>query len=280
MWRGQPRGQPRAAHLVVLQHLGGSVLVRDGQPDVGEGGGVVAQPQAHLHFHGLADRPCHRERGFTCESGSAAHRLGQRVPRGQLGWVGHPGVALTEGRVGHPGAVQLVSAVGAVVPAVTHRLQRLALAIPTGELCGAAGLWKVRGQGMAGSQPAPLLTTPVCSLWSLARGFGRSGSGRSQIPWVIWGQPSGHGSCLCADEPFQVTPPWLWGYRVNQVRRDPRGLWPNLFLQAGSAVEQELFHPGFYLAWPCSPPRMVVAQPPGQLVPPLGYLLSVALRAW
>lgn len=189
MWRGQPRGQPRAAHLVVLQHLGGSVLVRDGQPDVGEGGGVVAQPQAHLHFHGLADRPCHRERGFTCESGSAAHRLGQRVPRGQLGWVGHPGVALTEGRVGHPGAVQLVSAVGAVVPAITHRLQRLALAIPTGELRGAAGLWKVRGQGMAGSQPAPLLTTPSTLLghwpWDLA-GLAR---GDPKFPGLFGGSP-------------------------------------------------------------------------------------------
>lgn len=62
-------------------------------------------------------------------------------------WAGHPGVALTEGRVGHPGAVQFVGAVGAVVPAVTHSLQRPALAIPAGKLGGAAGLWEGKRAG-------------------------------------------------------------------------------------------------------------------------------------
>lgn len=47
-----------AAHLVVLQHLGSPGLVWDGQPDVGEGGGIVAQPQAHLHLHRLTDGAC------------------------------------------------------------------------------------------------------------------------------------------------------------------------------------------------------------------------------
>lgn len=68
---------------------------------------------------------------------------------------GGTGVALTEGRVGHPGAVQLVSAVRAVVPAVTHGLQRPALTIPAGKLCGAAGLWKGREQGVFPCQPTP-----------------------------------------------------------------------------------------------------------------------------
>lgn len=72
---GRPAGSPRAAHLVVLQHLSGSLLVRDGQPDVGEGGGIVAQPQAHLHFHRLTDRPCHRVRCFTSYSSSDAHQV-------------------------------------------------------------------------------------------------------------------------------------------------------------------------------------------------------------
>lgn len=56
-WCRAPTRSP-AAHLVVLQHLGGPCLVWDGQPDVGEGGGIVTQPQAHLHLHRLADGAC------------------------------------------------------------------------------------------------------------------------------------------------------------------------------------------------------------------------------
>lgn len=103
----------------------------------------------------------------------------------------HPGVALTEGRVGDFSAVQLVGAIRAVVPAITHGLQHPALTVSTGELCRAAGLCKMRGQrgkawarawaqagsrlavarvmpmvaGLpAGSQPVPMLTTPVLAL--------------------------------------------------------------------------------------------------------------------
>ena len=59
-------------------------------------------------------------------------------------------MALTKGRVGDPSAVQFVGAVGAVVPAITHGLQRPALTISAGELRGAAGLCKMRGASMAG----------------------------------------------------------------------------------------------------------------------------------
>lgn len=188
---GRPPCSPRASHLVVLQHLGSSLLVRDGQPDVGEGGGIVAQPQAHLHFHRLTDRPCHRVRCFTFYSSShtqvpradVSHGAAASTspgPGGSGGLSGALGVALTEGWVGDPSAVQLVRAIGAVVPAITHRLQCPALAISTGELCGAAGLCKMRGDSAAGhglghghrqraglpagSQPVPILTTPVSAL--------------------------------------------------------------------------------------------------------------------
>lgn len=52
------------------------------------------------------------------------------------------GVALTKGWIGDPRAVQLIGAIGAVVPPITYRFQYPALTIPTGELCGAAGLCK------------------------------------------------------------------------------------------------------------------------------------------
>jgi len=102
MWcgAGRPTSSPQAAHLVVLQHLGGSLLVRDGQPDVGEGGGVVAQPQAHLHVHGLADRSCHRVRCFTSYSSSGAHQVClwqmlavRQLPGCLLGQVGLEGLS-------------------------------------------------------------------------------------------------------------------------------------------------------------------------------------------
>lgn len=49
-----PPAQPWCpAHLVALQHVGGALLVGDVQPDVGEGRGIVAQPQAHLHLDQL-----------------------------------------------------------------------------------------------------------------------------------------------------------------------------------------------------------------------------------
>lgn len=156
---------------------------------------------------------------------------------------GAPGVTLTKGWVRDPSAVQLVGAVGAVVPAITHGLQRPALTISTGELRRAAGLCKMRvastaghglGHGLrqrsgfpAGSQPVPTLVTPVsaplghwpgnsqvsgCTATWQPRWIGDHrwpSLGGSQIPWVIWGQPSGDGLCLCAGEPFQATSPGL-----------------------------------------------------------------------
>lgn len=124
--------------------------------------------------------PLPRARRRTLPRGEGVHW----IPRGQpgSGGAGHPGVALTEGRVGHSGAVQLVGAVGAVVPAVTHGLQRPALAVPAGKLRGAAGFWEGRAQGMAGSQPAPRRAVSSRFLSSLALKPPKDGGGTNPSP--------------------------------------------------------------------------------------------------
>jgi len=71
--------------------------------------------------------------------------------------------ALTECRVGDPSTVQLISAIGAVVPAVAHGLQRPALAVATGKLCGAAGLCQGRAWGWAWAERQGASSPSSCS---------------------------------------------------------------------------------------------------------------------
>lgn len=47
-------GSDESVYSVLLQERGCFSLISDGQPDVGEGGEVVAEPATHLHFNGLA----------------------------------------------------------------------------------------------------------------------------------------------------------------------------------------------------------------------------------
>ena len=48
----------RQAHPVLPEHLGCLPLVVEGQPDVWEGGEVVAEVLTHLHLDGLTGRGC------------------------------------------------------------------------------------------------------------------------------------------------------------------------------------------------------------------------------
>lgn len=59
-------------NLVVLEDRGGSALGRNAQPDVGEGGLVVAQSQAHLHRDRLTGGPC---RGQDGQGGTVSDNL-------------------------------------------------------------------------------------------------------------------------------------------------------------------------------------------------------------